>query len=46
MCVGHIQYSTHLDYYMDMDWYGMDMDMVLHMEILPAIYVLHSTIEE
>jgi hypothetical protein len=42
MCVGHIQYSTHLDYYMDMDWYGHGLDM----EVLPALYVLHSTIEE
>jgi hypothetical protein len=23
-----------------------DMDMVLDMEVLPAVYVLHSTIEE
>ena len=44
MCVGHIQYSTHLDYYMDMDWYGYGYG--LDMEVLPAIYVLHSTIEE
>ena len=42
MCVGHIQYSTPLDYYMDMYGYGHGLDM----EVLPAIYVLHSTIEE
>ena len=34
--------------YMDRDriWIGMEMDMVLDMEVLPAAYVLHSTIEE
>ena len=44
--------STHSDYCMgmesDMDWhgYGYEFGYRFDMEILPAVYVLHSTIEE